>query len=289
MKKTFIVIILLVSLYACREEVPGVYFNHLYVVIEKDDLQAIRESSFLNDTLVVCETRTTVADSQATWTGTYVYGSDNYFEFFDNSDDESSLGRCGIGFSVDGIGEMDILKNKLENSYETIMFPRERYFNGKKVPWFDALFISDSAFYMQSLFNFWIMEYKPEYFRYKDLPITNEHELTRENYLIQFEPERRDKIIKRFSGIVMKLSPYEKEFLTEFFSVVNYERINKNNYLAPGNFTFRFTDRSEGDQIVIESILFETNMEFPKKEIIPLSDGITIIIEGNSGQIQFYS
>jgi len=269
------------------QETPDLYFNHLFFVLEPSDLAAISKSRFINDSLVVCKTKSTKADSQDSWTGTYLFGSSNYIEFFDNTDDENSPGRTGIGFSVDRIGDLNSLKKTMDQSYLTTTFQRQRDIDGKMVPWFDVLSINDSIFYAKSRFYFWIMEYKSEYFEYNNYIIDNNIELTRENYLKSFEPERKGKILIGFSAVVMKLDPDEKKFLTDFFDVVGYRRITENEYLLPDGFIFHIIDRPADDQNSIESIRFETSQEFLARKVIKVSDNIIITMEGNEGQIKF--
>lgn len=268
------------------QEIPEVKFNHLYFVLEPEDLKAIRESGFVNDTLAACETRTTRADNQSTWTGTYLFGESNYLEFFETSGDNSYLGYLGIGFSVDKAGELKKLKSSLDNIYNTGMAGRERNLDSVNIPWFDALFIIDSVFLSQSHFGFWIMEYKTEYFVYNNYIIDND-KLTRENYLKKYSSERRNKIVKRFSGIIMKLSIYEKEYIIKFFDNIDYERINENEYLSPDNFRFVIKDRCSGDQQTIESIIFETTNELHGEKNVKISDNISITIQRKEGHITF--
>jgi hypothetical protein len=282
----YITLIFLVCINVHGQEIPEVKFNHLYFVLEPHDLKAIRESDFVNDTLAACETRTVKADNQATWTATYLFGHSNYLELFETSGDDAYLGFLGIGFSVDKIGELNKLKNFLDKTYETGIGSRERILDSVKIPWFDMLVIIDSTFQAQSHFWFWIMEYKAEYFEYNNYTIDN-NELTRENYLEKYASERKNKIVKRFSAVVMKLSPYEKEYITKFFDNIDYERINGNEYLSPDNFKFFIKNRHSGDQNTIESIKFETSKNFLSKKIVKISDNIVITIEGNEGQILF--
>lgn len=271
------------------QEIPEVNLNHLTIVLEFHDLKAMKESSFVKDTLVAFETRIARADSQTTWTVTYLFGQSNYLELFDASSDDPNLGFLTIVFSVDKIGELNKLKSFLGNTYQTGISGRERSLDGVKVPWYDALTvidttIIDSTFLAQAHFWFWIMGYKAEYFEYNKYTIDN-NELTRENYLEKYASERKNKIVKRFSSIVMKLNPDEKEYLTKFFDIIDYERLNGNEYMSPDNFKFLIKDRHPGDQNSIESIRFETSKNFLNKKIVKISDNITITIEGNEGQI----
>ena len=128
--------------------------------------------------------------------------------------------------------------------------------------------------------------YKTEYFEYNNITIDND-KLTRENYLEKYASERKNKIVRRFSGIVMKLNPDEKEYITKYFEKIAYIKINGNEYLSPDNFKFLIKDRNSGDQNSIESIRFETSKSLLSKKTVEISDNIVIVIEGDEGQIIF--
>ena len=286
-----LILIILTCINVSGQQVPEVKFNHLYFVLDSHDYKAITESSFFNDTFAACETRTTKADSQATWTGTYLYGNSNYLEFFEASDDDPNLGFLGIGFSVDKIGELNTLKGLLDKSYNTGINGRERTIDSVNIPWFDALVVLDttlldSTFLSKMHFWFWIMEYKTAYFDFNSYTIDS-GKLTRESYLEKYASQRKNKIVKRFSGLVMKLNQGEREYITKFFENIDYKKLNANEYLSPDNFKYIIKDRQSGDQNSIESIKFETSTKFLSKKIFEISDNITITIEGSEGQISF--
>ena len=287
----FLILIVLACINLPGQQMPEVKFNHLYFVLDSNDYKAITESGFINDTFAACETRTTKADSQATWTGTYLYGNSNYLEFFEAPDDDINLGFLGIAFSVDKIGELNTLKGLLDKSYNTGINGRERTFDSVSVPWFDALVILDttmldSVFMSQMHFWFWIMEYKEEYFKYNNFTIEKD-KLTRENYLNKYASERVDKIVRRFSGVVMKLNQGEKQYFTKFFKEINYKKLSDDEYISPDGFKFLIKPRLPGDQRSIESIEFETSRIFSNRKTFNISDNINIIIEGNNGVIFF--
>ena len=127
-----LLLIFLVLLFACTEKTPDLRFNHLYFVIDQADLEAIKASGFFNDTLVVTETRTTYANNQESWTGTYFYSESNYIEVFGNDNDEGLVTNCGIAFSVDRIGDINVLKKELDKSYETLFFRENEIMMGRK-------------------------------------------------------------------------------------------------------------------------------------------------------------
>jgi hypothetical protein len=286
MKKVVIYLSLhfLVTTFSFGQDVPPVKFNHFYFVIEPKDLLEFLNSDFAKNELAVIETRTTKSDNGQTWTGTYLYGSDNYFELFDSSGVSLPSGISGLAFSVDKVGEADILKRHLDNKYKTVISDRERDFDGVKVPWFTELYIDDSTFNAKSNFGFWVMEYKKEYFDYKKIPY-NENTLTRENYLLEKEANRKTKVLRRFSGIVMKLTIYEREFLVNYFNEVKFKRTGENEWVTPDNFSILIKNRNQGDNKTIESIEFETNRR--ERREVKVTDNLSIFIDGDKGRISF--
>lgn len=274
----------IVTFSSLAQNIPKVKFNHLYFVINTDDLLAIRKSDFIKNKLTSIETRTTKANNGESWTGTYLYGSENYFEVFDSVGFQPK-GTSGFGFSVDHIGELNMLKEHLDKNYKTSLFNRERDFDGKKIPWFDGLSIDDSAFNSKSLFGFWVMEYRRDYFDYQKYPY-KENQLTRENYLKDRAADRKEKILKRFCGVVMKLNVDEKRFLIEYFNNIKYVRLNENEYLSPDNFSFLLKNRASNDNNTIESLAFETTKKVDK-QTIKVSDNVSIFIDGDRGHFIF--
>ena len=291
MMKTTIYIIFLLVL--CNiiigQEIDDVKFNHLSFTLEYQDLKAFRESSFIKDTLGVLETRTSKVDGVTTITKSFLYGESNYLELFETSIDDPSLGFLTIVLSVDKINGLNELKNFLDISYQTGIRGFERNLDGVNVPWYESLAvidtsILDSAFLKQAHFWFWIMGYKTEYFEYNGYAIEND-ELTRENYLKKYASERKNRIIKRFSGIVMRLNTDEKKYLTKFFEIIGYEKRNENEYVSPDKFRYLIIERQTGNQNSLESIEFETSKEFLRKKEVKISDHMVISIQGNKGQI----
>ena len=264
-----------------------VKFNHLSFTFEKEDLRAFRESSFIKDTLCVLETRTTNIDSFSTSTTYFLYGQSNYLELFETTQDDPNLGFLTIVLSVDKINGLQELKKELDKTYQTGIRTRERNFDDQKIPWYESLAVLDmsiigSAYMTQARFWFWIMGYKKEYFEYNGYKIEND-ELTRENYLEKHSTIRRNRLIKNFSGIVVKLNQDEKEYIKKFFDFIGYKKLSENEYMSLDGFRFQLNDRQKGDQCSLESIEFVTSKELIRKKEIRISDHISVSIQGNKG------
>jgi len=273
------------------QELQDVHFNHLTFCLEYQDLNALRASSYVNDTLGVFETRTSPSDSLKPPAKSFLYGTSNYLELVGIPGNDPSLGFLTIVFSVDKAEGIRELKSYLDKYYQTSTRTMDRNLDGHDVPWYESLAvidtsIIDSAFMAQAHFWFWIMGYKAEYFKYRGYTIDN-GKLTRENYLEEYSLERKNKTIKRFSGIVMKLNPDEKNYISRFFEIIDYERISENEYLSPEKFRFRIVERESGDQNSLESIEFETSVDFLNKTAVRISDHISVYIHGKKGQIVF--
>ncbi|QEC68723.1 hypothetical protein FRZ67_15945 [Panacibacter ginsenosidivorans] len=274
----------LFSLSAHAQKFPKVNFNHFYLVIDSADLVAIKNSDFIKNEFAAMQTKTTIADSAATWTGTYLFGLDNYFEIFDSSGVGEPTGIAGIGFSVDGIGEIQQLDTILSKKYKIETRAREKQYDDKKVPWSTLLDIDDSAFNMQTHIYWWVMEYKPEYYDYNHWKYTN-NQLTRTTYLSQYAAERKNKIFKRFTGITLKTTMQEKNMLSGFLLSCGYKKIDEHSFASPEDFIIHFKDRNKNDRYAVESVSFECNE--PHSGTEKISVHIQIEFQNNSGRLVF--
>lgn len=278
--------LLLLSLFsfsAHAQTLPKVNFNHFYLVIDSADLAAIKNSDFIKSKFAATVTKTTKADSAATWTGTYLFGLDNYFEIFDSNGAGEQAGNAGIALSVDGSGEIQQLNTILREKYKTETGVREKQFDNKKVPWFTWLNIDDSAFYDQSHIYWWVMEYKPEYYNYNHWKYTS-NQLTRTTNLSQYAVERKNKIFKRFSGITLNATLEEKNMLAGFLLNCGYKKTG-DQYISPENFVIELQNRNKADRSAIAAVSFETNKI--QKGTEKISENIQIELNGYSGKIIF--
>jgi len=78
---------------ALAQKVPQVHFNHVFLVLDSTDIDAINNSDFIKNNFAAFSTRTTTADSGRTWSGPYMYGTDSYFELFGPSGVNDSVGN----------------------------------------------------------------------------------------------------------------------------------------------------------------------------------------------------
>ena len=281
--KILILLFSLLNLAAYGQKFPLVNFNHLYAVIDSADLRALQKSGFIKNKFAALVIRTTKADNAETWTGTYLEGLDNYLELFDVSVGDP-LGNAGIGFSVDKIGEIYQLDSVLSKNFTTEKEQRVKQYDDRKIPWFTSLRIKDSVFDSFSHISFWVMEYKPEYFDYNHWK-HEDNKLTRTTYLSQYEDQRRNKILKRFTGVTLHVTDKERQVISDFLINCGYHKLNKSSYSSPENFIIHFIDRNINDRYAMASIKFETNI--PLTYNIKISENIEIRIKNSAGKIIF--
>jgi hypothetical protein len=216
-----------------------------------------------------------------------MFGTDNYIELFDSISSGLNLpsGFSGLGFSVDKVGEINVLNGVLSKYFKVIKDEREKDVDGKGVPWFTSISIEDSIYISNSRIRFWVMEYKREYFDFKKLMYSN-NILCNKSYLEDKESERTNKIISRFTGVVMKLTDYEKSYFSNYFRILGYKNINGEKFITPDNFSITLKKRATDDNSTIESIEFETQ-RYSNPQTVRISENVKVLIYGTNGQFIF--
>jgi hypothetical protein len=279
--------LLLLSLFSLSvygQRLPQVNFNHFYLVIDSSDLSAIQNSEFIKNEFAATITRTTKAENGETWTGTYMQGVNNYFEIFDSSGGGVPLGNVGVGLSVDGIGEIKMLNSALSKKYQTDIHLREKQYADKKIPWFTSLGIKDSVFDSISHIEFWIMEYKQEYFDYNHLKVDNK-KLTRINYLRPYEKEIKNKILKRFTGITFNATEEEQKVFSNFLLSCGFRKINDDSFVSQENFTIHFIRKKIDDRYAVAFVEFESNIL--RTDTVKITDNIQVQFQNHTGKLIF--
>jgi hypothetical protein len=252
-------------------------------VVDSADLYALQHSPFVKDSFAAMITKTTVADSGMSWTGTYLYGTDNYFEIFDNQGLHDSTGNSGFALGTDKEGDIHILESSLQKKYKTDFGLREKQFGDTLIPWFDMMGVDDSMFFLKTHIVSWIMEYKTAYFDYKKLP-HGMNTVSRKDYLSENKDSVKTKILKRFTALTLRVTDAEKQFYSELLLNCGFHKL-KDEYVSADGFIFRFITRTTGGQSSVAAASFETNSFY--KGTVKISKNISIECNGNTGRITF--
>ncbi len=183
---------------------PPVFFNHLYVVLDDKTYHAIQGSEFLRVAFPGKEKRATLTAAGETWAGTYFYCQDNYLEFFGSGNGpvtgEASRGGhwqsgaqegwAGLAFSTDQPGGVAAVRQTMQKAFRYEPFHELRQMNaGRKIiNWFYQVRLAEQL--GLGSFESWVMEYHPDVFTYKGIPLPNDGALTRQAYLSPWNKER---------------------------------------------------------------------------------------------------
>src|SRR5512138_3407951 len=183
---------------------PPVVFNHLYVVVDDKTYHAIQGSDFLQAAFPGKEKRATLTAAGETWSGTYFYCQDNYLEFFGSGNGPvtgepsrsghwqsgAQEGWAGLAFSTDRPGGVPAVRQVVQKAYgyEPFYELRKMHAGNNDINWFYHVRLAEQL--GLGSFDAWAMEYHPDVFAYKGIPIPENGELTRLAYLSQWNKER---------------------------------------------------------------------------------------------------
>lgn len=182
------------------------FYNHAWGTFDRATADAVEHSAYVKE-FADFEIRTTTGADGAVWTGRYLRGRETYLEVFGIGDvggQDGELGAAGLGLSTEIDGDIGKVKTRLSDAgVKPIDFLQTRDFgDGKRVPWFDAVF----TFEQYDRFGAWAMEYRDEYFadpRSKTQPARFPGDVGRERYL----PDRyKDKLMRDITAITIAVT-----------------------------------------------------------------------------------
>lgn len=249
--KRFVFVILICSALLNAEnntmakmEIP---LNHFFLVVNTETYQAIEGSEFLKTVFGVFEQRTTVR-TDITYTGSYFYGTNTYFEFFDVKQKEKSrVGDTGIAFGTDQRGAIQSLQKNLDWS-DPILITRN--LEDQQVPWFWMISPKDSS--ADSGMSTWAMEYVPEFLQKWHSGIQDGQKgisrkaiLSRYSNFLKQDPAKR--LLKDVIGLTIAMDDTMKTKFAEYCRIAGYTiRAEKDSTTAEGpGITFRFIPQTE--------------------------------------------
>lgn len=155
-----------------------IFLNHFYLVLDSQTYRDIESSEFLRKQFAPAEVRRT-RRTDITYTGLYFYGTQTYFEFFDEIGGISTRpGDLAIAFGIESQGDTE----QLEQLLSTQSFVVTRPFEGIQVPWFKMLnLIGNEAV------KLWTMEYLPTFLDEWHPQPSHSNETTRQSILERYK------------------------------------------------------------------------------------------------------
>ena len=111
--KALLLFVFILSFPVKKQQMPAVVLNHFYLVLDSTDLSALINATFIKERFAASKTNFVKADNNESWTGTYLYAVDNYFEIFDSAGVGEKTGNAGLGLGIETIGGLKMVTTKL--------------------------------------------------------------------------------------------------------------------------------------------------------------------------------
>lgn len=139
--------------------------NHFYATVDAQTYAAIAASRFLREQFAPFEKRTTVRND-STYTGLYFYGTQTYFEFFEENQGDRKPGDAGLALGVEKAGGSEALRRAWEGLRPSVTTMVTRQLAGAPVDWFKMTSFEETR--AQSAvegLRLFAMEYAPGFVR----------------------------------------------------------------------------------------------------------------------------
>lgn len=239
-KRWFVLLVLSMLLLSCKSaeksnhHKPFVYLNHVYVTLDSTTYSSICNSDFLKEQFANIQTKTTYADSNASWTGTYIWGQNTYIEFFDIGDVENK-GYSGIGYGVE-------IKNGIDSLYKHFTSLgiknitqglRSRQIEDREIPWFYWFGFINEDSTAAFILNTWLMEYNYEYMKYK-FPDIDPESINISRKLYNHKSYQNNLLLKDIIEIELALNEFDHNKLFKELKNYGYQ-IEEKGKLIIGN------------------------------------------------------
>ena len=215
---------------------PFIYLNHVYLTLDSTTYSSICNSDFLKDNFANCVTKTGTADSNQSWTVTYIWGENTNIELFVTGEAENK-GFSGIGFGVDIENGIDSLYKHctslgIKNVNKGLKY---RQIEDRKIPWFYLLSFSIEDSTAMSMLNTWawVMEYNYEYMKFK-YPEKNPDSLKITRKYYNQKSYRSDLLLKDIVEIELALNEFDYNRIFEELKNYGYH-IEQKGELIIGN------------------------------------------------------
>ena len=211
-----------------------VSFNHLYVVLNEQTYRSIIASDFLHSAFPGSERRSTRTAAGETWSGTYFYCRENYLELFGSTYRGTWLqwaeeGWAGLAFSTDQPGGVAAVRDQVEErfGYSPFYELRQVLAGDESVNWFYHVKLAEKV--GLDSFDAWVMEYHPDIFAHKGIPVPENGLLTRQAYLSPWNhdetrtgPAVHPPIFRRITGVTLRMAPKYIQRLGPVLTLLGY-------------------------------------------------------------------
>lgn len=207
-----------------------VQLNHIYLVVDKETYEIIKNSDFIHSLAFTYEQKSS-ADKQVGWEGFYMRGKNTFIEFFYPQERYPAVGISGIGMGVDYKGALDSIAERLQKDLPNL---KKGHFTRNGKSWFEYLAVNDSYFYEKN--SFWVMEYATEYF------LENSEDISRAHYNAEkYDFNKPFLDIERFA---IALKPEGLANLSAYLKILGLS-VQGDSYLTSENIEIQLLEEDE--------------------------------------------
>ncbi len=245
--------------------------NHIYLVVDKDTYESIKESALINSLGFAYEQKNSV-DNQGSWEGFYMRGKDTYVEFFYPQERYPIVGIAGIGMGVDCKGDLEEIAERLKKDH---LKTTKGCFSRDGKPWFTYVTVDNGYFFEKN--SYWIMEYASEYFSENPKDVSRAH----------YNEEKYDplKPFLNIEGFCLALKPKGLKILSSYLKSSGVKAQN-HKYATSENVEIELSEEDHVHKGIYQ-INFSLNQYF--------QDGTyqignsTLILKGKKGSWYFFA
>lgn len=249
-------------------DLPPIYFNHLYIVLDDKTYRAIQASDFLLSAFSGYELRSTVTAAGEAWTGTYYYCQENYLEFFGESTGKhwqpgAREGWAGLAFSSDHKGGVETARHVVREIAGSEPFYELRKLNvgSSQVNWFHYVRLAEQV--GLGSFDSWIMEYHPDIFKLKGISLPTTGLLSRRAYLSPWNPGGENPEIES----ARRIAPVFSKVIGATIHMNDRQAVLYSRVLQALGYTLK----EETGQLVVSAAGFTLTIHLRSEEAFPAS------------------
>ncbi|MEO6348002.1 MAG: DUF5829 family protein [Aquaticitalea sp.] len=263
------------------QELPPVFLNHVYLVLDQQTYQDIHNSDFMINDFGFFEERTTNSNNGKSWSGIYFYGKQTYIEFFmEGISPQFNKGESAIGFGVEVAGSLDIYNSRLKEIFGDRVDKElvTKKLNNEDIPWF---FASGVDYGDEQTFFDWLMEYEKNYLKnvYTNLKVEEDGISRQQNLSRMFDSKR---LFKNIKEVTIALDQKERERLIQELEVFNYKIVGKKNKMVAigPEIKFYIIDNARGNGI--KKLKIELNRRISQKRTLKFGSASVLTLQGRT-------
>jgi hypothetical protein len=268
----------------------NIKFNHLFVVIDDSTYKYLFDSlTFLKTFAKVKED--TVGAGDASWTGKYITGRNNYLEIFRPGGAKGTvLGDFGLGFMTNKFGTIDSLQNDWAKALDSVHVEHMVIGDsGKTSPWYTSISIPN----VDSLrISAWVMENSKEemnYAGFTDTDLSREidyseyaRNITAKVHHIPVDSVQYDKLFDKVTSLDIRLSTKELAYLSRLLTDIGFTE--KKQSFSKDGFVITYSIH-ETKHFSLKEIKFSLLKKMPKDQYS--FKKIKMLVDGDKAAMQF--